>query len=125
MVWIDEVRRFDANGGVCAVELEAGAPYLGVDGLRRSSLIEMMAQAHGFLRAARQLQNPKEHRVQRAFLASIRDAVFQPHSPSLGSTLLVTIQNERQLGSLTMFTGTVRTDAGQELAGASLTVFSQ
>jgi len=132
MVWIDEVTSLHTQGGECALTVQAGALYLGPAGLRRSSLIELMAQAYGFVRAARALTGTiaaAEQAPKRAFLAAIQNAEFfrSESAASLqpGARLRVTVEGERQLGPITMFTAQVRSSSDQVLASARLKVFAE
>ncbi|NJL25529.1 MAG: hypothetical protein HC902_10395 [Calothrix sp. SM1_5_4] len=49
MVWIDEVTDYSASGGECLVRVKQNALYMGPQGLRASSCLELMAQAYAFL----------------------------------------------------------------------------
>lgn len=137
MVWIDAVTALHADGGECGLTLEPGGLYLGPEGLRRSSLIELIAQAYGFVSAARIVSAGNVVGVsavgvsapRRAFLVAVRNAeFFAPADPALlqpGARLSISVSGERQMGPISMFDGQVRDQTGGLLARASLKVFSE
>jgi predicted hotdog family 3-hydroxylacyl-ACP dehydratase len=142
MVWIDQVTALRADGGDCGLTLKPDGLYLGPQGLRRSSLIELIAQAYGFVCAARSVSGANAggaHSAgsgaagasapRRAFLAAIRNAeFFAPVDPALlqpGARLRISVSGERQMGPISMFDGQVHDQAGGLLARASLKVFSE
>lgn len=129
-VWIDEVTDATLEGGACAVTLREEAPYFGPEGLRRSSFLEFMAQAFGYLRAAQSAAGllPGRPAPTKAFLVSIQDAVFEESEnlrPAPGARLTVEVAGAREIGAITLFAATVRNASGAALVRGRLKVYSE
>lgn len=124
MVWIDEVLRADAQGGECRLVFRSAAPYAGSAGLRRSSLVELMAQAYAFSRAA---VAERDEPPRRAFLAAMTGIEFarEPLTLTEGDTLTVAVRCLRELGSLSLIEGDVRNAEGRSLAKGQLKVYAE
>jgi predicted hotdog family 3-hydroxylacyl-ACP dehydratase len=129
-VWIDEVLAVTVEGGTCAVVLKPDSLFMGPEGLRRSSYLEFMAQAFGYLRAAQAAAGltPGKAIPKKAFLVSIQDAVYDEGEnlhPTPGSRLTIEVSGIREVGPITLFAATVRDAAGSVLVQARLKVFSE
>ena len=129
-VWIDEVTDATLEGGACAVTLREDAPYFGPDGLRRSSFLEFMAQAFGYLRAAQSAAGllPGRPAPTKAFLVSIQDAVFTESAnllPPPGTRLAIELTGAREVGPITLFSAAVKSPGGDVIVRARLKVFSE
>ncbi len=119
-----------AESGVCTVVLEPGALYLGAAGLRRSSYLEFMAQAFGYVRAAQSASGyfPERPAPKKAFLVSIQDAVYTDEenlAPPIGTRLRIEITGIREIGAITLFAAAVAAEDGRALVRARLKVFSE
>jgi hypothetical protein len=129
-VWIDEVLAVSAAGGSAGLTLKPGALYFGPQGLRRSSFLEFMAQAFGYIRVAQAEAGFLDGRPTptKAFLVSIQDGVYADESvlgPPPGTRLTVEVGAIREIGPITLFSAAVHDLAGVPLAGARLKVFSE
>ncbi len=127
MIWIDELHQITSNGGSCLVHLKKESHYMDDSGPRSTSAIEWMAQAYGYICAARShQQNPQSIITpSKAFLVQIRDASFIEPLPESG-TLLIELQEKRSLGALSLVTGRVKEySTGKTLIEAELKLFAE
>lgn len=115
MAWLDEVLSCGASAGECRVRVRQDAHYMGPNGMRPSSLIELIAQAYGIMSITHEMivhgDNAKP--LKRAFLAAFSDVIFPSSLEALGSIrdgdlLLARISGIRQIGPITAFHGSVR-----------------
>jgi predicted hotdog family 3-hydroxylacyl-ACP dehydratase len=127
-VWIDEVVSVSEGGGIAAVTLRADALFMSRDGIRRSSLLEFMAQGFAYVRAAQAAAGflPDRPAPKKAFLVSIQDAHYETNlpGPMAGERLTIEILGAREVGPITIFTAKVSAPAGL-LVQARLKVFSE
>jgi predicted hotdog family 3-hydroxylacyl-ACP dehydratase len=123
MVWLDTVLDDSADGGICAVDLRADALYFGADGaVMPFAPIEWMAQCFGYARAAYSIRSGAPQTVTRGFLAGVGSYELLKPLPRQGR-LVVEARMTRLLSPLALVKGSVRTDAGDELARAQLKVY--
>jgi predicted hotdog family 3-hydroxylacyl-ACP dehydratase len=116
MVWIDEVVNFSEKTGECRVRLKADGLYMGANGLRPTSCLELMAQAYGFISVCHHIYilDPNSKPLSKAFLASMKQAelptaeVLKQVHP--GDLITITIDGVRQMGPIVLFNGRVRKD---------------
>ena len=132
MVWIDEVVTASAAEGVCRVVLRSDALYMRANGVvRPSSMIEWIAQAYAFVRAAQSKLHliSVDLKPKRAFLVAVTNARFEyltkPEQLTGVKVLHVRVRNERDFGPLSLVDGCVLTEAGEVLATAKIKVFAE
>lgn len=134
MVWIDEVMAFDQKCGEARVRLAENAYYMGENGLRPASLIELIAQSFGYIQACQRLERAKAGQptnpVTKAFLCGVRGARFaanlQESPPQAGATLVIRIGSIKTFGPIQSVDGEVcDAESGEQLASANLKVFSE
>ena len=127
MVWVDFVTRFSESGGECRLTIKREEAYMDSFGLRSSSLIEFMAQAHAFISICENRKFPDRVAPKRTFLAAIRDASFVAEEElkliPVGSELKIQTSGCRHIGPITLFSGQVLTEDNRVLASASFKVF--
>ncbi len=121
-VWIDE-----ATPDACYVDLKSDAPYMTNGKLRRTSLIEFIAQSFGYQAAARALSQGKApSKSSKAYLVAVTKCALKDTSAlKPGDRLEIAISDVNQIGPITLFNSTVTDPHGTELARASLKVFSE
>ncbi len=131
MIWIDSVTHFSEEGGECLVKLKKDEAYMDCEGLRASSLIEFMAQAHAFISICANRRDPNNKIPERAFLASIREAILPLNNDlkalQVGTVLRIQTSGHRKMGSITLFSGQVQVEGENEkkfIASAEFKVFS-
>jgi len=107
MIWVDEVYAVADSKGSCLVHLKDDALYMDEDGPRKSSAIEWLAQAYGYVCAARAYQQGSNSAASKAFLAQVRNASYKHPLPKSG-TLIIEVEDKRILGPLSLITGTVK-----------------
>jgi predicted hotdog family 3-hydroxylacyl-ACP dehydratase len=127
MVWIDEVGEISEFRSECFVTLKANGLYFSNGVLRRTSLIEFIAQGFGYQAAASALRSGAQPpRAAKAFLASVSKCVLSStESLKPGDRLRIVLENAKSIGPITLFSGQVIGQNGQEYCSASLKVFSQ
>lgn len=121
-VWIDE-----ATPDACYVELKTDAPYMTGGKLRRTSLIEFIAQSFGYQAAAKALASKvKPSKSSKAYLVAVTKCALKDTGElKSGDRLKIVISDINQVGPITLFNSTVTDPHGTELARASLKVFSE
>lgn len=127
MVWIDEVGEAFEAGGECFVTLKADGLYFSGERLRRTSLIEFIAQGFGYLSAARVLRAGAEPpKASKAFLVSVSKCQISPtEALKAGDRLRVVLADSKSLGPITLFYGSVVGPTGEEFCRAHLKVFAE
>ena len=125
MIWIDDVHQVSDTSGSCLVHLKGGAHYMSEVGPRQSSAVEWMAQAYGYVCAARAYQKDDHSSANKAFLAQVRKAVFKHSIPKSG-TLLVEVEEKRVLGPLCLISSRMKDfKTGKVLVEAELKLFAE
>lgn len=111
MVWIDYVTAYGATEGAATIEIKGDALYMSPEGLRPSSLIEMIAQTYGFVWICHVTRNldPTSKGMSVAMLAAFKDVKFAPPSALAkikhGDVLNCKVSNLKRKGPVTMFQG--------------------
>jgi predicted hotdog family 3-hydroxylacyl-ACP dehydratase len=127
MVWIDEVGETSPSGGECFVTLKSDGLYFSDGILRRTSLIEFLAQGFGYQTVAHKLRaGERPAAVARAFLVSVSKCHLAPtESLKQGDRLRVVFEDIKTVGPITLFNGKIIGTEGQEFCKASLKVFAE
>jgi predicted hotdog family 3-hydroxylacyl-ACP dehydratase len=124
MIWIDEVLSAQRMGGECRFKYSSRGAYAGPNGLRRSSLVELMAQSYAYVQACVRGQ---DEAPSRAFLAQMTSVEFlsDPSNLREGDELTIHVQCVREMGHLSLIEGAVRDANDQFLAKANLKLYSE
>lgn len=128
MVWIDEVGDTSETGGVCFVTLKADGLYFSDGVLRRTSIVEFLAQGFGYIAATHKIRSGHSlsSALKRAFLVAVTQCqLIETAQATPGTRLQITVSDVKQIGPIQLFKGTVATASGQTLGTASLKVFSE
>jgi predicted hotdog family 3-hydroxylacyl-ACP dehydratase len=126
-VWIDEVGTVTETRGESFVKLKANAAYMSDGKLRRSSLIEFIAQSFGYQQAAQAVREGRViEKASKAFLVSVTKCkLSETAALKADDTLKISIEDIHNVGPITLFNSVVTDSRGTEYARASLKVFSQ
>lgn len=130
MVWIDEVLSYGPEGGECVLILKDDGHYMTNGKLRASSLVEFIAQTHAFVEVCNIVKaDAQAAPLTEAFLVSITDAIFEDldQYPEILSDKKLFIQTgpARKLGAITVFSGSVRTSANNQICTANIKVYTK
>ncbi len=127
MVWIDDVGDLSESSSECFVTLKADGLYFSNARLRRTSLIEFIAQGFGYQAAARIIRAGDEPPpAGKAYLVSVSKCVMSATDTlKAGDRLRVVLENWKSIGPITLFNGKVLGPSDQELCVADLKVFVQ
>ncbi len=129
MVWVDEIVSYQATSGECKIHMKKGSLFLGPEGLRKSSCLEFIAQSYGYCSVAYDFSvDPSAQPLQKAFLASFKDAVFADAAEfakvKVGDYLALRFSGVRKVGQIVIFTGqALHNDV--ELARGQIKVFCE
>jgi len=125
MVWIDSVTLYEEIRGTALLTLKADGLYMTDGFLRDSSSVELIAQAYAFCNAAfLKYSKGTESRIERAFLAAIKDFKSAGRKLPPGTELRIEVTKLRNFGPIVLIRGEVF--AGQDLvASGELKVFAQ
>jgi predicted hotdog family 3-hydroxylacyl-ACP dehydratase len=128
MVWIDRVTSAGETGGTAEARFDLSGPQCDSHGLRQTSLIEMMAQAMGYIHAAHQ---PSVS--QQAFLAALKNIeycspeawrTYQSALAEEENALFISVSVVRVLGPVTLVAAQVAAPDGTVLARGELKLFN-
>lgn len=131
MVWINQINHADSDGGECLVLLNPQAHYMDGEKVRRTSVIEWIAQAYGFVSACHKIENEGENYKganSKAYLVSIKNILFSDNFDQLlnkENSLLVYVKTLGNLNHLKSIYGKIRTLSGKQIAAGEIKVFSE
>lgn len=117
MIWVSEVLESDAEGGICLINTNKNENYFSSDGLRRSSLIEIIAQSFGYLMG--HFKNSTKP-LDKAFLVGIEDFQFIEFDLWPSENLVVKVKIKRVVGQVSFVEGSVSTELSKEVYGEGL-----
>jgi len=126
MIWVSDVLSVSEKGGECRVVYDSGAHYASSAGLRRSSLIEWIAQAYAFTEACRRkMQGTPEGAPAAAYLVGLKQMdFFDELYPEPGDECRVTVKTLRAFYPLILFEGNVFNSQNQTLARGVIKVYA-
>lgn len=129
MVWVDEILAYGETEGECRIHIRENGLFLGPEGLRKTSCLEFIAQSYGYCSVAYDHKvDPNAKPLQKAFLASFKDAVFADQGRfgqiQIDDDITVRFSGVRKLGPIVIFSGSAYHN-GDELCRANLKVYCE
>ncbi len=126
MVWIEKVLSATTESGTCQARVsdfcldESGK-------VRESTLLEWMAQAHGFSMAAAALIDGKKNTPSKIFLAAVSDFEIIKNISQLNKKSFVTVhtQTKKQLNALLLVDAQIKNNCDEIIASASLKLYAE
>ena len=131
MLWITQVNWVDPEAGECLVQLDPEAHYMNGETIRRTSAIEWIAQAYGFIRACqnRIVHSEEEIRnISKAYLISIHEMEYSDNFNLLlrdVASLIVRVKRLRELNPIHIIHGEIITLQDEKVASGKVKVFSE
>lgn len=130
MIWIDEVLWAKEDSGACSIELKKDGLYMSHGQIRRSAMIEFVAQSFAYIRATQGLLGlgPAMSKPKRAFLVGAKDAQFNiknEKSVSIGQRLVIQIANIRTMASFVLYQGQVLSQDNELLVSVAMKLFHE
>jgi hypothetical protein len=125
LVWIHSVLSIQETGGICRFIFDANAAYADFRGIRRSSYVELLAQAYAFIQAAAEPQHAKPTRVLLAGFSQVEFPEGTSGPRENGDELRIEVKRVRQMGPLSLVQGTVKDLSGRTIARGQLKLFAE
>ena len=108
MIWVSEVLWSTQTSGECIVNLNEFPLAFSNNQLRRSSMIEMMAQSFGYVMSHFQFNSKNHHTgFKTTFVVGYKNIRFSSHCVKDSNILRVKVRKEREIAPITFIRGTI------------------